>query len=75
MAVIISVLRTVGQVLLPLLVALASGKTLRVLVYKPLRWIARRTANRHDDVIVDRIRDDWQLSPSDTGEESEKGDI
>lgn len=75
MALLVTLLRTLGQVLLPLLVSLASGKTLRVLVYKPLRWIVRRTTNRHDDVIVDRIRDDWQLTPSDTGEASEKGDI
>lgn len=62
--------KTIGQVLLSLLVALLNGKALKRAFYLLLQKLSKKTKTDADDKIVEEVRKDWQL---DTTEEKPNG--
>lgn len=66
--VLLGIVKALGGVLLGLLMDLLTGKTLRVLLYRPLAWLSSKTGSTVDDIIVKDIRTDWKITDEDLGE-------
>lgn len=64
--ILVSVLRVLGQVLLGLVMDLLTGKTLKLLLYKPIAWYTSKyPRNVVEQEVVQEIRKDWNLTEAD----------
>lgn len=64
--------KAIGGALISLFMELLGGKTLKVLLYRPIAWFAGKTKNTLDDQIVQDIKTDWQLTDKDIGDGTPK---
>ena len=67
---LVAALKAVGQAVLSLIASLLAGRTLKTILYKPLRWLSRKTRNKTDDTIVQAVREDWELSDGEGGSDA-----
>lgn len=52
------ILKSLGSILLSMVMTLLAGKTFKTLILWPFQWIAGRTANKKDDELVEKAKED-----------------
>ena len=63
--ILLTVLKAIGNTLLGLLVSLLTGKTFKVIVYWPLKWLTSKTKTTRDDKVIEKVADDWHIDDAD----------
>lgn len=62
---LIPILKTLGTILLSMLMSIVTGRVLKRLVLWPLEKLASKTENKKDDQLVNDARKDLGLEPED----------
>ena len=53
-----AILKTLGSILLSMVMSLLTGKTFKTLILWPFQWIASKTINKKDDELVEKAKED-----------------
>lgn len=55
------ILKTLGSILLSMVMSLLTGKTFKTLILWPFQWLASKTVNKKDDELVEKAKQDLDI--------------